>query len=309
MRVRTEAERRGEGTRRGKAAPATRKKGAREGTRHTGEFKFMNLGGKRKGAGRKAAKGPDGKRLHSSHGTRESFTWSRPVHVTVRVRRGLPSLRGAVLAPVVLKALEAGNEREGFRLVHFSVQSTHWHLVCEAEGPAALAAAIKGLNVRIARAINKQLGRKGKVIEDRYHLEVLRSPTQVRNAVRYVLRNGEKHGVHAALRHGDPRPCPDPMTSAAWFGYWQEGELNVLATQSAATIVRPAQCYLLGEGLRRLGRLSLCAAAPARDEKRGRAAQRAERVQGGAPGVGRALGLWATLAPRESRGTGCGRRA
>jgi putative transposase len=235
----------------------------------------MNLGGRRKGAGRKAARRADGKRVFNSHSARETFTWSRPVHVTVCVREGLPNLRGKELAPVVLKCLEAGNERGGFRLVHFSLQTTHVHLICEAEGPAALAAAIKGLDVRIARAINKQLGRKGKVIADRYHLEVLRTPTQVRNAVRYVLRNGEKHGVHVAARHGDPRPCPDPLSSAAWYGYWKEGELNVLATQSAATVVRPAQCYLLEAALRRMERLSLLDAPPVEGRVRstGRAAQ------------------------------------
>jgi REP element-mobilizing transposase RayT len=171
--------------------------------RGTPELLFMNHGGRRKGAGRKAARRADGKRVHNTHAVREHFTASRPVHVTVRVRAGLPSLRGPVLAPVVLQALETSNERAGFRLVHFSLQTTHWHLVCEADGPVALAAAMRALNGRIAKAINKQLGRTGSVIEDRYHLEVLRTPTQVRNAVRYVLRNGEKHGVHVALRHGD----------------------------------------------------------------------------------------------------------
>ena len=81
----------------------------------------------------------------------------------------------------------------------------------------------------------------------------------------YVLRNGEKHGVHVGVRHGDLRPCPDPMSSAAWYGYWKEGELNVLATQSAATIVRPATCYLLREGLRIGERLSLLDAPPGRE--------------------------------------------
>jgi len=53
-------------------------------------------------------------------------------------------------------------------------------------------------------------------------------------------------------RYGAPRPCPDPLSSAAWYGYRKEGELNVLATQSAATVVKPAQCYLLREGRRRV---------------------------------------------------------
>jgi putative transposase len=288
MRVRTESEKSRVNTPRGKSVPGA------------GQFGFMNFGGRRKGAGRKSARRPDGKRVHNPHCAREAFTRSRPVHVTVCVREGLPSLRGAVLALVVLKCLEAGNERAGFRLVHFSLQTTHVHLICEAEGPAALAAAIKGLNVRIARAINKQLGRKGKVIADRYHLEVLRTPTQVRNAVRYVLRNGEKHGVHVAARHGDPRPCPDPLSSAAWYRYWKEGELNVLATQSAATIVKPAQCYLLGEGLCKVERLSLRDAPPVSARVRPGAAQRA---QGRSAQGSQALGLQTASTQREPPAT------
>ena len=260
MRVRTEAEKGRTRTTRVRAAKNARKRDC-----GTPELPFKHHGGARKGSGRKAAKTPDGKRAHNPHAAREHFTSSRPVHVTVRVRAEIPSLRSARLAPVVLKALEAGNERAGFRLVHFSLQRTHWHLICEADGPAALAAAIKGMNVRVARAVNKELGRTGSVIEDRYHLEVLRTPAQVRNAVNYVLRNGEKHEVHASVRHGDSRPCPDPLSSAAWYGYWKEGELNLLVTQSAATVVRPAECYLLREGLRLAEPLSLVDTPPARD--------------------------------------------
>jgi hypothetical protein len=66
------------------------------------------------------------------------------------------------------------------------------------------------------------------------------------------------------------------------FGYWKEGELNVLATQSAATVVRPAQCFLLREGLRRMERLPLLDAPPAREKARskGRAAQEGASARG-----------------------------
>jgi len=138
------------------------------------------------------------------------------------------------------------------------------------------------------------------VIADRYHLEVLRSPTQVRNALRYVLRNGEKHGVHPAVRHGDPRPCPDPLSSAAWYGYWKEGELNVLATQSAVTVVRPAQCFFLGEGLRRVEPLSLLDAPPGR-EKVG--PKGLKRSKGRAAQVGRALAHRPAWSPGEPPAT------
>lgn len=275
MRVRNRRERVSESATGKQVAKAARK------TWHgTPEFPCMNRGGRRKGAGRKAARRADGKRVHNPHSKRERINWNTPVHVTVRVLPGLPSLRGAVLAPLVLEALEAGNEREGFRLVHFSVQSNHYHAICEAEGARALGAAIKGLNVRMARAINKRLGRKGQVVEDRYHLEVLRSPTQARNAVRYVLRNGEKHGVHVGMRYGDWRPCPDPLSSAAWYGYWKEGELHVLATQSAATVVKSARCFLLREGLLRVERASLLDALPGKTARSRRRAVRSEKVVG-----------------------------
>jgi hypothetical protein len=107
-------------------------------------------------------------------------------------------------------------------------------------------------------------------------------------AMCYVLRNGEKHGVHLAVRHGDPRPCPDPLSSAAWYGYWKEGELNVLATQSAVTVVKPAQGFLLRAGLQRVEPLSLLDAPPATKKVRPKVGQRSK---GRAAQVGRVLGL------------------
>jgi hypothetical protein len=37
------------------------------------------------------------------------------------------------------------------------------------------------------------LGRKGKVFADRYHMRILKTPTEVKNALRYVLDNRWKH--------------------------------------------------------------------------------------------------------------------
>jgi hypothetical protein len=101
----------------------------------------------------------------------------------------------------------------------------------------------------------KRLGRKGRVIASRFHLHVLRTKTEVRNAVQYVLRNAERHGLHEAWPgwHGGPgkgtaalgMPRPDPLSTAAWFPYWAERELLVAPTQIPASVVRPAQCYLM----------------------------------------------------------------
>ena len=216
----------------------------------TPAFRFMDYGGKRKGAGRKAKRHADGSRAEPSHAKRPRFTKSRPLHITLEMAEDVPNLRAANLAPVVSDAIGRANEREDFRVVHFCLLGTHMHLICEADGPAMLASGMKSLSGTIAKAINKRLGRKGRVIASRYHLHVLRTKTEVRHAVRYVLRNAERHGLHDAWRGwGGPDslgvPRPDPLSTAVWFPYWAERELIVAPTQIPASVVRPAQCYLM----------------------------------------------------------------
>src|SRR3989442_11957483 len=46
-----------------------------------------------------------------------------------------------------------------------------------------------GLTIRIARAINRAVGRRGKVFADRYHAHILSTRREVANALRYVLEN------------------------------------------------------------------------------------------------------------------------
>jgi hypothetical protein len=109
----------------------------------------------------------------------------------------------------------AGADRFGMRLVEFAVLSNHLHLVCEADDERALARGIKGLCVRIARALNRLWNRVGSVFSDRYHAHVLRTPREVRNALNYVLHNAALHGS----RLGGPDPC----SSGAWFDGWRHG--------------------------------------------------------------------------------------
>jgi REP element-mobilizing transposase RayT len=216
----------------------------------TPTFGFMNYGGKRKGAGRKAQRHADGSRVEQSHAKRPRFTKSRPLHITLEVTKEVPNLRSKHLASVITDAIGRANRREDFRVVHFSVLGTHMHLICEADGPVMLASGMKSLTGTIAKAINKRLGRKGRVIAGRYHLHVLRTKTEVRNAMQYVLRNAEHHGLHDAwpdwaVPDSVERPRPDPLSTAAWFPYWAERELILAPTQIPASVVRPSRCYLL----------------------------------------------------------------
>src|SRR5687768_7521019 len=114
-------------------------------------------GGKRKGAGRK----PRGERAGVSHRRRPLLGGSAPAHVTMRVVPGLRSLRDEEIFPHVRAALAAGAERFGLRLVHFSVLANHIHLVVEGPDAEAVRRGLHGLTIRLARAINRALGRSG----------------------------------------------------------------------------------------------------------------------------------------------------
>lgn len=170
-------------------------------------------GGWRPGAGR-----PRG-RTTVAHEVREKAPASCPQHVTLRAREDVPSLR----QPQVLYAVHAsirGAQRADFRVVHFSVQATHLHLIVEATSEQARVRGLQGLSVRLAHTINRALGRRGKLFDERYHARALRTPRAVRNAIRYVLNNA-RHHVRGDNPHLDASWI-DPYSSAVWFDGWKE---------------------------------------------------------------------------------------
>jgi REP element-mobilizing transposase RayT len=137
------------------------------------------------------------------------------LHVTTRVCDDVWNLRSQRCFRAIRRALERGCNRFGVRLIHFSIQGNHLHLVVESPDQVVLGRAIKGLLVRMARALNKVMDRKGQVFAHRYHAHLLRSPREAAHAVRYVLENWRVH----ALRDGRPAPAGlDPYCSAAWAG-------------------------------------------------------------------------------------------
>jgi len=67
------------------------------------------------------------------------------------------------------------------------VQVNHVHVLVEADGSTALARGVQGLSIRLAKAINRVLGRRGRVWADRFHARALRTPREVRNGLVYVI--------------------------------------------------------------------------------------------------------------------------
>jgi REP element-mobilizing transposase RayT len=225
----------------------------RERKRHVQQELFRH-GGKRSGAGRKQTR----EVKSAPHRTRPRIRKSHVIHAGLKPVRGLARLRRREIYTALRRASHVVLARSDFRIVHISIQATHIHLLVEAADKVALAAGMQAFQVSAARRINKALGRaKGTVFPDRYHLEVIDSPRQARNALAYVLNNWRRHREDktSATRSWQV----DPFSTAAAFFGWREPNLAVprseLDGEPPLRVARP-ETWLLREGWKRYGPVS-----------------------------------------------------
>lgn len=144
-------------------------------------------GGRRPGSGRK--------RIHSkgvAHRTREKVSFRTPLHINFKFRtliKNKDSLR--LLKRAILNA-----RAHGLKVVHFSMQSNHVHLIIEAVDNKVLTRGMRSLTVTFAKGLQK-----GRVQLERYHLHVLRTIRETKNALYYVLFNKQKHekGIYSQI--------------------------------------------------------------------------------------------------------------
>ena len=147
-------------------------------------------GGKRKGAGRK----PNGAKAGVKHEARAKVTRNTPVFVTTKLVAGLPTMRAAEEEAVIRQAFREVNVLRALRIVQYSIQSNHLHLIVEARNAEQLSRGMSQLTIRLARRLNKLWGRKGKLWKDRFHSRVVETPTLMANVLNSCLLNGRKHG-------------------------------------------------------------------------------------------------------------------
>ena len=187
------------------------------------------------------------------HRARPLHRARHPVHVTMRRARLLPSLREESLFLAIRNALSR-TARSWFRVIQFSVQSDHIHMIVEADDKASLSRGMTGLSVRLARAFNQALGRRGGVWSERYHSRSLTTPREVRNGLVYVLMNRRKHGAseQTAARRGF-----DVCSSAWWFDGWTHPPSSGPPFHWTLPPVAAAETWLVRVGWKRHGLIGI----------------------------------------------------
>lgn len=136
-------------------------------------------GGARAGAGRK--------RVHSpgvSHRTREVVTRRTPVHINFKYRTNIKNK----ISLKILKRAVVNSHKFGIRIIHYSMLSNHIHIIAEADNNQVLSAGMRSLLITFAKGL-----KIGRVQVNRYHLHVLKTVIEAKNAIRYVLFNKQKH--------------------------------------------------------------------------------------------------------------------
>jgi len=181
-----------------------------------------------------------------SHDSREEFV-DLPLHLTFHLIEGLPNLRNKHEHATLIEVFARCREREGFRITQYSIQGNHVHLIVEAMRKEDLTRGVTGLATSMARRLNKLCNRHGRVFADRFHARVLRTPTEVRNALRYVLHNARNHGLWLWPDR------PDPYSSGEYFDGWADYPARSLLPPWLAT----AATWLLRCGWQRAGPLQL----------------------------------------------------
>ena len=186
------------------------------------------------------------------HIERPRVTRHTPVHVTMRCVDGLPTLRRSSHKRLIESIFRA-ESRKGFRLVHYSIQSNHLHLICEGDDTRAVSRGVQRIASRMARQLNRRFGRKGKLFRERFHSSLISTPRQMRNALRYVLLNLHKHRAE----RGQATSGLDPYSSADRFDGWRRPPAMSRPPpgreQQAAVV--PPQAWVARTGWRKHGLL------------------------------------------------------
>ena len=144
-----------------------------------------------------------------------------PLHIVWRISRGLPGLRTPRALRRLERAFRLGKERNGFALIHYSIQQDHLHLMVEVKDRRKLSRGLQALGIRLAKQLNSLWHRRrGSVFAERYFAAALKDWKQVWRTVRYILNNGRKHGTWSAPNQADP------YSSGPWYVQWLSTDIR-----------------------------------------------------------------------------------
>jgi len=127
------------------------------------------------------------------HQSRPTLPSDRPLHVTVKFNKNeIRCLRNKLFYREIRKSFRCLRAK-GVRLIEFSVQKDHIHFLLESGNKLVLGKAMRALSISLSKRFSLLLNRKIKALKNRYHLHILNTLKELKNARQYILNNSAKH--------------------------------------------------------------------------------------------------------------------
>ncbi len=151
--------------------------------RKNAQMTLFNL----KGAGRPALNDPG-----IRHTKRPLLKKPTSLHLTVKIKKNKAEIKNkSVLA--ILKRSILNARRQGLRVIHYSLEYDHVHLLIEADNNHILGKGMQAFGVTFSKAINRLKKLTGEVYKHRYHFRRISSSKELKNVMNYIFTNGVKH--------------------------------------------------------------------------------------------------------------------
>lgn len=147
-------------------------------------------------AGRKAIHDPGIRHTH-----RPVFKKPASLHLTIKIAKEKSNLKNKEVLSILKRAI-LNSRKMGLRVIHFTLEYDHIHLLIEAENNHLLGKGMQSFGVTLSKAINKLKKTSGQVYRHRYHFRKITSARQLKNVMNYIFRNGLKHGTSAGIVTG-----------------------------------------------------------------------------------------------------------
>jgi REP element-mobilizing transposase RayT len=153
------------------------------------QLSFINS----KGAGRPAINDPG-----IRHRERPILTKPTSLHLTVKILRAKAKLKNKIILSILKRSI-MNARKKGLRVIHYSLEYDHIHLLIEADDNFILGKGMQAFGVTFSKALNRMRKMRGAVYKHRYHFRKIIGARQLKNVLNYLFTNGLKHNTAKSI--------------------------------------------------------------------------------------------------------------
>ncbi|MGZ3787001.1 MAG: transposase [Bacteriovorax sp.] len=126
------------------------------------------------------------------HTSRPFLKKPSSLHLTVKIKKNKAEMKNKSVFSLLKRAI-LNARRQGLKVIHYSLEYDHVHLLIEAENNHILGKGMQAFGGTFSKAINRMRKLKGGVYKHRYHFRKISSARELKNVMNYIFTNGLKH--------------------------------------------------------------------------------------------------------------------